>query len=214
MTAGPETRPVRVVLQQRHELFRAGLALLLPADHAIEVVGSVTTAEQLLALCGRARPVPDVALVDGDADPAALVVVTGALHRRHPGLVLVALAVRRGTGRGLRRAGFDVVVDRGAGVAAIVETVLRTAGRATAATIPTFGLGRAMLSERESEVLCLLGQGLTVRAISERLAISSKTVEHHKCNIFEKLQTHNKAHAVSVAVRRGLLAVGRLQGRA
>lgn len=213
MTVGRDTGPVRAALQQRHELFRAGLALLLPVDRSIQVVSSVSTAEGLLAVCGRARPAIDVALLDADADPAALVVATGTLHRRHPGLVLVALAVRRGTGRSLRAAGFDAVVDRGADAATIIGAVLRATGRATAATVPGNGVSASVFSEREGEVLSLLGRGLTVRAISEYLAISAKTVEHHKRHIFEKLQTQNQAHAVSVAVRRGLLPVDHLLGR-
>lgn len=213
MTVGAGTRPVRVALQQNHELFRTGLALLLPADPDVEVVGSVSTLEQLVSLCGRAQLAPDVALLDGGSDLDTLIATTRALRRAHPDLVLVGLAVRRGTGRSMLDAGFDAVVERRAGVGTIIAAVLRAGGRTTTATRPAPGSLPSVLSERESEVLALLSRGMTVRAISQRLAISAKTVEHHKSRIFEKLQTQNQAHAVSLAVQRGLLPVDHLLGR-
>lgn len=211
VTTGAGLGLVRVAVQQCHPMYRAGLALLLPGDPAIEVVGSVSTAEQLVALCRRAHPAVDVALLDGDLDPAVLVDATRSLRRRHPAIVLMALAVQRGTSRSMRDVGFDTVVERCAGIATIASAVLSAAGRAGAATLPP-GTAPPVLSEREREVLSLLGRGLTVRAISECLAISAKTVEHHKSHIFDKLKTCNQAHAVSVALRTGLLPVDPMLG--
>lgn len=210
---GADTRPVRVALQQNHPLFRTGLALLLPTDPDVEVVGSVSILEQLVSLCGRAQPAPDVALLDGESDLALLAATTGELRHTHPDLVLVALAVQRGTGRSLLDAGFNAVVERRAGVGTIIAAVLRAAGRATKATRPASGELPSVLSGRESEVLSLLSRGMTVRAIAGHLAISAKTVEHHKSRIFEKLQTHNQAHSVSVALRTGILSVEHPLGR-
>ena len=208
MTTGSGTRPVRVALQQRHELFRSGLALLLGASPAIEVVGSVGTARQILELCARARPVPHVALVDATgadlAEPAAL---CAALRRKQPGLRVVAVNAR-GARRLLREGSFDAVVDRDGGVAAIVERLvgLSQQGPAAAPPAPSRRSASAALSARELQVLGWLGRGSTVRDTSERLAISPKTVEHHKRRIFEKLGVQNQAHAVSVALCSGLLA--------
>src|SRR5436190_48192 len=61
------------------------------------------------------------------------------------------------------------------------------------------------LTERERQVLRLVGTGSTTREISGRLGISTKTVENHKHRIFAKLGVHNQAHAVSIAVRTGLI---------
>lgn len=213
MAVGAGTRPVRVALQQNHELIRTGLALLLPADPDVEVVGSVSTLEQLVALCGRARLAPDVALLDGESDLDLLAATTRALRRAHPELVLLALAVQRGTGRSMLDAGFNAVVERQAGVGTIIAAVLRAAGRETRAMMSSSAAMPPVLSERESEVLSLLSRGMTVGAISQRLAISAKTVEHHKSRIYEKLQTHNQAHSVSVALRSGVLPVDHLLGR-
>lgn len=209
-TAGPDGTPVRVALQHGRQLFRDGLARLLPIDAALEVVGSVATPKQLRNLCKQARPAADVALVDGEADPATLAAATRFLRGDHPGLALVALTMGHGARRSPPGPGFDAAVDRGAPLATIVRTIVRAAGRHPADAVRGPAPGHVLLTEREREVLSLLGQGLTGRAIAECLAITAKTVDYHKSHIFDKLQTRNQAHAVSVALRRGLLPLDRV----
>lgn len=66
---------------------------------------------------------------------------------------------------------------------------------------------RPVLTQREIAVLTLVCHGFTARIIAERLAISPHTVEHHKRHIFEKLGVQSQAHAVSVALRAGLISM-------
>ena len=61
------------------------------------------------------------------------------------------------------------------------------------------------LTPREVEVLRLVTDGLSNRAIAERLVISEKTAIRHVSNIFMKLDVHNRAEATRLAVERGLL---------
>jgi len=65
------------------------------------------------------------------------------------------------------------------------------------------GLGE--LTRRETEVLALLGQGLTNAQIAERLFISTKTAGHHVSNILAKLQLTNRSEAAAFAFRSGLV---------
>ena len=51
-----------------------------------------------------------------------------------------------------------------------------------------------------------MADGLSAKAVGKKLGVAVKTVENHKIRIFEKLQVHTQAHAVSVAVSHGLLA--------
>ena len=55
-------------------------------------------------------------------------------------------------------------------------------------------------------MLTLVGGGHTSREISCQLRISHKTVENHKQRIFGKLGVQNQAHAVSVAIRKGMIS--------
>lgn len=66
--------------------------------------------------------------------------------------------------------------------------------------------GEAM-TPREREVLDLLGEGLSNRAIAERLGISTHTVKFHVAAIYGKLGATTRAEAVRRAFRRGLLTL-------
>jgi len=63
------------------------------------------------------------------------------------------------------------------------------------------------LTPRELDVLRLVAAGLTTGEIGPRLGISPKTVENHKQRLFAKLGVQNQAHAVSIAMRAGLLDI-------
>jgi DNA-binding NarL/FixJ family response regulator len=61
------------------------------------------------------------------------------------------------------------------------------------------------LTQRESEVLALLADGLPNKAIAQRLEISDETVKFHLGSIFGKLGASNRTDAVRQALRRGLV---------
>jgi DNA-binding CsgD family transcriptional regulator len=65
--------------------------------------------------------------------------------------------------------------------------------------------GESPLTEREREVLGLVAQGLSSKAIGRRLFISERTVAQHLTTIFHKLGVNTRAQAVAVAAQRGLL---------
>lgn len=71
----------------------------------------------------------------------------------------------------------------------------------------TWTTSLATLSERELDVLRLLGQGLPNRQIAEALALSEHTIKLHLASIFAKLSVSNRTQAVAVAVRHGLIAL-------
>ena len=88
------------------------------------------------------------------------------------------------------------------------EGVLRGLGR-RAPTRPS-AWARGELTRRELQVLSLVADGLSNRAIAARLFISAKTAGRHVSNIFIKLGAHNRAQAVRLALEQGLLVNGAL----
>jgi DNA-binding NarL/FixJ family response regulator len=63
------------------------------------------------------------------------------------------------------------------------------------------------LTEREREVLALIGQGQSNKEIARELCISEKTVKNHIANIFSKLHVNDRTQAVLYAIRQGLVKV-------
>jgi DNA-binding NarL/FixJ family response regulator len=210
----PEVACRRVVVQQRQRLYREGVTQLLSSEPDVEVVAAVMTEAELVLACQ--EHLPDVALIE--VDPAVMDShrVIAALRRSQPRLVVIGLAASAATMEQTtraRRGGMSTVVGRDAGIAGIL-TALRTSNRAmpnyrqSALTAPP--PQPSMLTGRELEILSLVGAGLTSVAISTRLHISHKTVENHKQRMFAKLGVQNQAHAVSVAIRGGLLRPDRV----
>ena len=200
---------MRLALQQRQRLFREGLGDLLGAEDDIEIVGAAATPEELFEVCQRERP--DVVLVEADATgwhPARLV---ASLRRLLPQVRVVGVtALPTGPAElsRARRNGMRDLVSRSGGITEILTAARSTSTVRKGMVLPFVaapsGHGTA-LTERELSVLNLVGAGFTSREISVLLGISHKTVENHKQRIFGKLGVQNQAHAVSVAMRTGVL---------
>jgi len=192
-------------------LFRDGLCMLLESEEDVDVVGTASTPADLLELCDRERP--QVAILQADAATETVRTVT-TLRRRHRRLRLVGIysTLERQQALEVVRAGIDVLVAAASGVGPVLEAVRNGSSRTDVTWLepaqPLTAEPLAPLTEREREVLRLVGTGSTTREISARLGISAKTVENHKHRIFCKLGVHNQAHAVSIAMRAGVLTPG------
>ncbi|HEX3622834.1 MAG TPA: response regulator transcription factor [Acidimicrobiales bacterium] len=204
-----------VALQQPQRLFRDGLTSLLAREADIDVVGASVSKDELVALCRQAKPA--VALVDVAAGADDELHVLAALRTIRPVIDIVglsptvatpAMAVRA------RRGGVRLLVPRCGGIAGILAAI-RTVSAGGPRPFPMdpsstrSPRARSTMTDRELAVLHLVGAGFTSKEISGRLEISHKTVENHKQRIFAKLGVQNQAHAVSVAIRAGLLRPNR-----
>ena len=67
------------------------------------------------------------------------------------------------------------------------------------------GFAGRPLSGREIEVIALVGEGDTNREIGHKLLITEETVKSHMANVLQALSARNRAHALSIAHRRGIL---------
>lgn len=199
---------VRIALQQRQRLLREGLRLLLDAEDGFEVIATAATAEEIVELCELSAP--DVVLAEVDGGQAAVCALASTLRRLVPGVRLIGLYGNLGTeeARAIRRAGFLTLLPRGDGIKPIVGAVRD----ASQAVIPLRMAAPCVdrLTPREVDVLSLIGSGFTSGDVGRKLSISRKTVENHKQRIFRKLRVQNQAHAVSVAMRQGLIGAGQV----
>ena len=211
MSAAVGIVPKRVVVQQRKRLFRVGISQLLSAQDDVEVVATATTDADLVRACRDQRP--SVALIEADVtdwDPLRVVYV---LRRALPALSVVGLTAAPSTFQETsraRRSGMHALVSREQGISGILEAVHARPDRIGTSSRSVSSTCRTALTSRELEVLSLVGAGLTSNRVSNRLNISQKTVENHKQRIFAKLGVQNQAHAVSIAMRTGLLRSDRV----
>ena len=227
------TEKIKVLIADDHTLFRTGIRRTLECEDDMEVVGEAATGSEALA---RARDLmPDVVLMDikmpdASAEPGhAIDGIEAArrMHREmpHVGIVFctmyeddefVFMGLRAG-GRGyiLKESDPETMLRAiravAHGEALLSPTVAQKVLRQFAALPGTGPAGSARfcddLTEREREVLTLVGQGRANKEIARLLSISEKTVKNHVANIFAKLHICERTQAVLYAVRKGLVEV-------
>ena len=203
---------VRAVVVDDHPVVRDGLVAMLGADPGIEVVGSAEDGDEGLRLI--ARTDPDVVLMDlrmpGTSGTEAIRRLRSRDRERPRVLVLTTYDTDRDI-RGALKAGADGFLLKDARR----EDVLRAvhdlaAGRPVLAAAALAVLSsdrdpRRELSAREIEVLRLVADGCTNRAVGSRLGIGEATVKTHLGHVYEKLGVTDRASAVRTAWELGLV---------
>jgi DNA-binding NarL/FixJ family response regulator len=194
--------PIRVVLADDSVLFREGVARIL-SDNAFDVVGQAGDSAELLDEVGRARP--DVVITDIRMPPTHTnegLLAAQKIRAEHPRIGVLVLSQYVHTRHAVTlltespgRVGY-LLKDRVADIADFVDSVRRIA-HGGASIDPEIvaqllrhrgGSGPlGALTERESEILGLMAEGHSNQAISDRLYLSSKTIETHVGSIFSKL---------------------------
>ena len=205
---------IRILIVDDHPVVREGLMAVLEGIPDIRVVGTAQSAEEALAAIKTVRP--DIVLLDLelpgmsgiDAIPR---LIAGGDHVRV--IVLTAYDTEERV-LGASRAGAGGYLLKGAAAAEIVHAIraVREGGSyltprvATQVMAQVVSRGRSgVLSEREREVLRLIAQGQSNKQIGRQLSITERTVKFHVTSIFNKLGADNRAQAIAVAARRGLL---------
>ncbi|GAA3362066.1 response regulator transcription factor [Streptomyces antimycoticus] len=204
---------LRIVVVDDHTVMRAGVIALLAAEDSIEIVGEAGDGRAALDLVDRYDP--DVALVDLRMPVLDGVATTAEIVARYPRTRVLILTtydtdteIERGVEAGaigylLKDTTREQLVDA-IHAAARGETVLapRVAEKLVAR------LRRPVqepLTDRETEVLGAVADGLTNAEIGRRLVIAEATVKTHLLRLFAKLDVNDRTRAVVVAMERGLL---------
>ncbi len=217
---------IRVALADDQVLVRAGFRALLDAEDDVEIAGEASTGADLLALVRR-EPV-DVVLMDlrmpggdglwateqiaadpGLADVHVVIVTTFELDE------YVARAIRAGASGFLVKDTEPVDLIRAVRVVASGEALLSPGVTKRLLERMAVGLRDApddarldTLTEREREVLRLVGHGLTNDEIAARLVLSPLTAKTHVSRIMAKLHARDRVQLVVVAYESGLVAPG------
>jgi DNA-binding NarL/FixJ family response regulator len=196
----------RIIVVDDHPLFRKGVIQMLSQEPDLEVCAEAENAPTALDLLRRV-PV-DLAMVDiGLHGGANGIELTKSIKAEHPYLPVLVLSMQDESlyaDRALRAGARGYLMKREAldSVLSAVRTVLdgeiylsaSMQKRMIAEHVGASGQGRSgvdKLTDRELEVLQLIGEGNEVREIATKLHLSAKTVEAHRAHIKEKLNLNN-----------------------
>jgi two-component system, NarL family, nitrate/nitrite response regulator NarL len=218
--------PIRILIVDDHAVLRFGLRAILETQPHLEVVGEATDSSSALALATAKQP--DIVLLDldlgkengfdlvpglldavphtriialtGVRDPAAheRVVLLGALGivLKETALELIVKAIEK------VYAG-EMWIDR-----SMIASIFNARVRANSSQEQNARDARiATLTEREREIIGLIGEGLRNKVIAERLVISEATVRNHLTSIFSKLGVEDRFELVVFAYQNHLAQV-------
>jgi DNA-binding NarL/FixJ family response regulator len=209
--------PLRIVVVDDHPVVRDGLRGMLDGQADLAVVGEAADGLEAVTVVARERP--DVVLMDLRMPRMDGVAATSKIHAAQPWARVLILttydedhdivrAIEAGARGALLKDAPREELFRAIRATARGEMVL-----APAVTARVFGRLRAPQqqtpSERELEVLTLVAQGLTNRAIARQLAVSEATVKTHLVHLFAKLAVADRTAAVTAALDRGLIRLPR-----
>lgn len=195
---------VRVLVMGEDVLARAGLSALLAASDDLELVGQASPRE-----LGRLAEHADALLWDGGSSASAVTLPDTPLP-------VVALLADEGQALPLLAAGArgllprDAAISRIAAALAAASAGLLVVDEAFAEAILRRAPAEPLvepLTPREVEVLDLLAEGRSNKAIAKRLAISESTAKFHVASVLGKLGAETRSEAIVLAARRGLVAL-------
>ncbi|RLS44517.1 MAG: DNA-binding response regulator, partial [Planctomycetota bacterium] len=209
----------RIILVDDHTVLRAGLRLLINAQDDMEVVAEVDRSCDILPAVEKYRPdllVLDLSLPDGASLP--LISKVAALDLRTQVLILTMhddpAYVRAALGAGAKGYLVKTVSEhelieairnvlRGRMVIDLDDEALNASIFSSRKAQPSHAAAAGKLSEREEEVLRLLGKGISNQEIAQLLELSPKTVYTYRARIAEKLGLRTTADFVKYATDMG-----------
>ncbi len=211
---------IKILVADDHTLVRQALAQMLATEPDLAVVGQAASAQDSIEQCR--RQAPDVVLMDIHMPRGAEgIEATRTITTRNPRIKVIMLTMAREDHYLFEaiKAGASGYLLKNANAGELLEAI-RAVAAGEASLDP--GMARRIieefkqlahresrvaryepLTERERDILTLVGQGATNREIAARLKLSEKTVRNRLSVVFEKLHLNNRTQAALFAVREG-----------
>ena len=208
MSSGTEA--IRVVVVDDHPLLRKGIAALVNAETDMKLVAEASTGVEAIRQFRQHRP--DITLMDLQMPDMNGIDATTAIRQEFPDARIIVLTTYAGDIQVVRalKAGARGYLLKAEVNEELLETIRcvhaghRRIPPEVAAEVAEY-TAREALSEREVEVLRLVAAGKANKEIAARLSIGEDTVKRHMTNILAKLQANDRTHAVTIALKRGII---------
>ena len=203
------TPTISVLIVDDHALVRRGFRRLLEDDPSIAVVGEAGNGEEAVRMVEALKP--DVVVMDAAMPGTGGLAATRAILARDPTTKILMLSmhseetlVRQALESGAR--GYILKNALDLDLAAAVTRIAAGETVVDPLVLPEpAGGARNRLTPRELEVLQLICNGLSNRAIAAKLGLSANTVAVHRANIMNTLGVHKTAELVVYAIQNGLV---------
>src|SRR5258708_36228018 len=205
-------KPIRILTVEDHPVFRAGLTTIITSEPDLLLIGQATNGTEAIAEFRRQRP--DITLMDlrlpGINGTDTLIAIRGEYP--HARIIMLTTADSDVEIQRALRAGAAAYLLKDMPKHEIIAAIRSVHGGrrhvpAEVAARLAEHLGEEDLTTRELDVLRLISDGHRNKQIADRLGVAETTVNLHIKNMVDKLGANDRTHAVTIAIRRGLLEV-------
>lgn len=211
MTAG-SVRPIRILAVDDHPILREGIAAILEAQADLQLVGTAENGREAVEKHRALRP--DLILMDLQMPEVDGIEAIKNIRAESPKARIIVLTTYEGDAQAVRalNAGAAALLLKSSLRRELLDTIRAVhAGRRHVP--PEIAQQIALhaaddpLTQRELSILMLVATGKANKEIAWELSISEETVKAHMKSIFSKLDVADRTHAVTAAIKRGMIQI-------